>query len=330
MRCSSRSRGWPFGSGVPGQAADFAFAPVPSVIALGGVVEDRGRTKSYAAYAQADIHLTDKLDLQVGGRVTHDRKKTSLTEDFPPPVGRVVINGVFKKTKPTYSVGLNYKPVSDTLLYAKLSTGFLSGGAVGDVTFKPEYVRSYEAGVKTDLFDRRLRINAAVWDARYKGLQQAQSGATIGRPDIGALPVNSGTLKARGVELEVTAQPIDELTFGGHLGYTHKKLTNISPLFFLNQTRYKLGGVPSLTGGVYGQVVTQPIFDEATALFRLDALYQGKYIPIGGRAKVEVAAFGRNLTNNRDPNFPFPFSNILFTDAYQAARTYGAELILRY
>ena len=357
------------GSGVPGEAANFAFQPVPTMIPLGGVVEDRASTKSYAAYAQADVHITRRLDLQVGGRVTHDQKRTEFTEGGTfsdgAIVGAEVIRGEFKKTKPTYSVALNYKPVPDTLVYIKNSTGFLSGGAVGDVLFKPEYVRSYEAGVKSDLFSRRLRVNAAIWDARYKNLQQAQAGATVGRPDIGALPINSGTLKARGVELEVTAQPIEPLTLGGNLGYTHEKLSDISPLLFLTQSRYKLAGVPSLTGGVYGQVVTKPVFDQATMLFRLDALYQGRYraitdpdiatnvpafaryefspsrwllngrvalrdIALGNRAKVEVAAFGRNLTNNRDPNFPFPFSNILFTDGYQEARTFGAEVILRY
>ena len=357
------------GSGVPGEQANFAFQPVPTVIPLGGVVEDRANTKSYAAYAQADIHITDKLDLQAGGRVTHDNKQTSLTEGGVFAAGEIsgatVISGVYKKTKPTYSIGLNYKPLPGTLVYIKTSTAFLSGGAVGDVIFKPEYVRSYEAGIKTDLFDRRLRVNAAVWDARYDGLQQAQSGATIGRPDIGALAVNSGTLKARGVELEVTAQPIDELTLGGNLGYTHKKLSDISPLLLLTQTRYELAGVPSLTGGVYGQVITKPVFAEATMLFRLDALYQGRYraitdpdiatnvpafapyefspsrwllnarialrdIPLGNRAKAELAGFGRNLTNNRDPNFPFPFGNILFSDAYQTARTYGVELTFKY
>jgi iron complex outermembrane receptor protein len=357
------------GSGVPGEPANFAFQPVPTKIPLGGVVEDRASTKSYAAYAQADIHITDKFDLQVGGRVSHDNKQTSLTQGGVFTGGQItgatVISGVYTLTKPTYSVALNYRPVPGTLVYIKTSTAFLSGGAVGDVIFKPEYVRSYEAGVKADLFDRRLRVNVAIWDARYDGLQQAQAGTTVGHPNIGALAVNTGTVNARGVEAEITAQPIDGLTLGGNIGYTHDKLSNISPLLLLKQTRYELAGVPSVTGGVYAQLITKPVFDEATMLFRIDALYQGRYrsitdpdvathipafapyefaparvllnarvalshIPLGNRAKAELAAFGRNLTNNRDPSFPFPFSDILFTDAYQAARTYGLQLTLKY
>ena len=360
-------------SGVPGMNSNYAFQPLPTLLPLGGVVEDRALVKSYAGYAQADIHLTDKLDLQLGGRVTHDRKETSLTQGGTftgtrtsgTVTGTTVIRGLFKTTKPTYSVGLNYKPNPDTLVYIKHATGFLSGGAVGDVIFNPERAISFEAGLKTDLFERRLRVNAAIWRAKYEHFQSAQAGITIGRPDIGALAVDAGTIKAYGAELEVTAQPVDGVTIGGQVGYTKTKLTNVSRLFLLNQTEYKLASAPDWVGGAYGQYVTPPFFNGATMFFRLDGNYRGKFraitdpniatttpafapyefsparwilngrvalrdVPIGDRAKGELAIWGRNLTNNRLSTFPFAFSNFLFTNSYERARTWGLDFTFRY
>jgi iron complex outermembrane receptor protein len=360
-------------SGVPGMAANYAFQPLPTLLPLGGVVEDRAKVNSYAGYAQADFHLTDKLDLQLGGRVTHDRKDTSLTQGGVLTgtrtngtiTGTTAIRGIFKTTKPTYSIGLNYKLSPDTLIYVKHATGFLSGGAVGDVIFNPELASSYEAGLKTDLFDRRLRVNGAIWRATYKHFQSAQAGITIGRPEIGALAVDAGTIKAYGAELEVTAQPIEGVTLGGQVGYTHTKLINVSPLFLLTQSQYLIAGNPDWVGGAYGQYVTPPFFKGTTMLFRLDGNYRGKYravtdpnvattnpafapyqfspgrwilngrvalrdVPIGDRAKGELALWGRNLANNRLSSMPFAFSNFLFTNSYERARTWGVDFTFRY
>jgi iron complex outermembrane receptor protein len=362
-------------SGLPGYAPNPAFSPLPQLLPLGNVQISKAKTNSYAAYAQADIHLTSQLDLQLGGRITHDKKNTSLdqlgvltgdrttgtiTGTVPSPVG----GSVFTVTKPSFTVGLNYKPTRDTLIYGKASTGFLSGGAVGTLTFEPETVLAFEAGLKTEILDRRLRINVALWQATYKHNQFAQSGATVGHPELGVVVVDGGTRKTKGVELEVQARLADGLTVGGQVGYSNIKLEDVNPIFLKTQKSYRIIGNSEWVGNVNGQYITRPLFDEATMLFRIDANYQGKSwtitdpdiatnipafapyqssparwivntrvalrdIPLG-RVKGEVAVWSRNLTNNRDTLFPFQFGTILYTNSYQSARTFGADFVLKY
>ncbi len=359
-------------SGLPGYAPSPAFSPLPQLLPLGNVQVSTSKTNSYAAYAQADVHLTSQLNLQLGGRITHDMKITSLEQGGAftgnrtngTISGTTKIPGEFSVTKPTFSAGLNYKPNEDTLIYGKVATGFLSGGAVGSLVFAPETVLAFEAGLKTELLDRRLRANLAVYQATYKHNQFPQSGATIGHPELGVVVIDGGTRHTKGAELEVQARLGEGLTVGGQVGYSHVTLTNVNPVFFLAQSRYRIIGNSDWVGNINAQYVTKPLFADASMMFRIDANYQGKSwtitdpdvathipafapyqssparwilntrlalrdIPLG-HVKAEIGVWSRNLTNNRDPLFAFQFGTILYTNSYQPARTIGADVIFKY
>ncbi|RYD61173.1 MAG: TonB-dependent receptor, partial [Verrucomicrobiaceae bacterium] len=226
----------------------------------------------------------EQLGLVVGGRVTKD-KKTGAFETGGTFVGdrygegEIVGSRIFpfsfKKTKPTYSVGINYKPNSDTLLYAKHGTAFLSGGAVADLGFPPETATSYEIGLKTDLFDRMVRFNVAAYTVKYENAQATTSGTAINRPELNIAVITSGALKAKGIELDLNVAPFPGFSFGGTLGYTDAKYRDPSPL--LDQGRgIVVSGVPKWAGSGNVMYVTPPLFGDATMLFRLDATYQSK------------------------------------------------------
>jgi len=55
--------------------------------------------------------------------------------------------------------------------YAKFSTAYISGGKIANVTFNPSTAKSWEAGVKSDLLDRRLRFNLALFTVKYNDVQ---------------------------------------------------------------------------------------------------------------------------------------------------------------
>jgi iron complex outermembrane receptor protein len=125
--------------------------------------------------------------------------------------------------------------MDDAMTYLTYSTGFRSGGvAVGNgdfdgdniidlENFKPEYVDMYELGFKIDAMDRMLRANIAIFFQEYKDMQ-----LTTTRPDPSfgiPLPAieNAGKAEMKGVELEYTILPTDNLRVMGSIAYLDAK-----------------------------------------------------------------------------------------------------------
>jgi len=252
--------------GVAGQINTPQFSVFPGgVIGLGQTAVTYNYAKSYAAYGQAEVHVTPQFDVVLGARITKDDKSGVLNVgSVKGPVTTVdaVLNQLIKipftyhKTKPNWLVGLNYKPNDDTLIYGKFSTAFVSGGAVAGVPFEPETAVSWEGGIKADLFDKRLRTSLSVYTVTYKNFQTAQGGTnfTAYLDGVGAaahipglndgsanqtllskvigtfiLP-QGGPVKNSGFEFEATAMPVRGLTLGGSLGYSKTTYKDVNPV----------------------------------------------------------------------------------------------------
>jgi len=361
-------------SGVPNMAPNVAFTPVPSVLPLGNVQATRQVTTSIAAYAQGEFHITPQLDLVAGARITKDDKDNKFTfgGTYSTALGAVtgasVTRRTFKKTKPTFSVGLNYKVNDDVLVYGKFSTAYLSGGSAGPLSFKPETVASWEGGVKSEWLDRRLRFNLALYQATYKHSQAAQSGQNVfingqSLGQYGVVVVDNGTIKAKGFELEVVAAPVEGLSIGG--SFSLSDVDWKSPSVLITQGRpIRPSGISKYMAAVNAQYVTQPLIGDATMLFRIDGNYSSKYasspftdlatktpllapynkvparwiwngrmalrdVPVGP-LKGEIGLWGRNLTNNKDIIYSLIFGSISHNGSYQPARTWGVDFIVKY
>jgi iron complex outermembrane receptor protein len=357
-------------SGLPGFAPNFAFQPVTQTIPKGNVLEAGGTTKSYAAYLQAEYAFTPQFGIVAGGRITKDEKVSRFSKggtfNGSDIVGKTVVpNAEFKKSKFTYSLGVNYKPTDDLLLYAKYATGFLSGGAYADISFEPEIATSWEAGLKSEFLDRRVRFNLAAYSVKYKNLQASIPGSTIARFDLNIAVVRAGNLKVEGLEADLNIVPFDGLTLGGTVGYISKqRLSDNNPLLDNNGAGRVPIGQPDWVGTVNAQYVTSPFWGDATLMLRADMTFQSKmrispnplidtqhpafipfkYMPskqlvngrialrdveIGG-ANVEFALWGKNILDNKKPLYEFLFPNFLATASYEQARTYGLDVIFKF
>ena len=112
-------------------------------------------------------------------------------------------------------------------LYAKYASGYRAGGASSRTTnyqsFDPEEVKSYEAGMKADFWDRRARLNLAAYtmdrDNSQVDISAIQVTATGNFNNL--VTINApGTTKIRGVEADFTVRPVDELTLNFSYAYT--------------------------------------------------------------------------------------------------------------
>ena len=194
------------------------------------------RSTSQALYAQGTLSFgsfsnsLDGLRLTAGYRYTWD----SLTafSNFGLP-GAPVTSERAKFKAPNWTVGLDYDAMQNVLLYAKISRGYKSGG-IGTATpapelrsFRPEFVTSYEGGIKADwhLGGVPIRTNLSYYYTDYKDLQRTGGTAYIfnGQPVFGAQTSNAGRAHIQGVEFEGEIRPANWLTLSGTYSHTAAK-----------------------------------------------------------------------------------------------------------
>lgn len=321
--------------------------PAPIAIAYRPLA---ARNASIAAFAQGTLHITDKLDFTAGARVTKDKR---YYEDVTSsaPTGMAVTRK-FKHTD--WLATITYRPTSDIMAYAKVATGYIAGGIRSAISFEPEELISYEVGVKADLFDRRLRINAAAYTSDYKNLQ-----VTLLQNNVTIID-NAGRAKINGLELEVTAVPFEGVTIGGNLGHTDFKYKEYIQV--VNGVRTDVADkiLPTLrprwTGQLFGQF-SKPIAGVGTFSVRLDATYQSRTrltaqspyassklnelvtldpfwlvnaraslsdLDLGG-SKARLSVFVQNLMNKKNMEFATDLGSVIVA-TYRQPRTYGLDL----
>ncbi|HUD28771.1 MAG TPA: TonB-dependent receptor [Novosphingobium sp.] len=200
---------------------------------------------SISGFAQAYWQATDRLKLQAGIRYTHERTEStpSLTNSIGDPAGSnysgegnlvlssFTVGGEKSWNNVGWKLGADYEIADDTLLYASWARGFKSGGftarvgvpADGDTPYDPEKVDTFEAGIKADLLDRRLRINLAAFYTNYRDMQVAQIYFDTDTATQGNRILNAGKSEIKGFELETTAAPVDGMTLRASLAYLDAK-----------------------------------------------------------------------------------------------------------
>ena len=220
-----------------GPQFDATVAMFPNLkfgVDLGGTVS----TESYAAFGQFTWRFTDTLSLTAGGRVTHDSRNginditlRAVNPNFPPVI--VMLPSSISSTEPTGRVTLDWKAADDVLVYATAARGYKSGGinqqsASPNRTFEPEFVDSYEMGIKSQLFDRTLQVNLAGFYNEYNDLQFQVFGFA------GPEAANAGQAHAYGFEAEWVAAPSDFVTIDGSFSYLSTAYDDL--LFSVNGT----------------------------------------------------------------------------------------------
>jgi iron complex outermembrane recepter protein len=201
---------------------------------------DNNKIDQYAAFGEVTFQVNEKLTLLGGLRYFHseqdsEQETTHPFGGFGPniPVGVQTNSATGNKT--TFKVNASYQLSESALVYATVSEGFRVGGTnAADLpfasgippSFGPDSLRNYEIGAKSELLDRKLRLNGAVYRIDWDDIQVQAIDTT------GAFPftTNAGTARVNGFELEANAilAPGLQLDFGG--AYTDAKLTEDQPL----------------------------------------------------------------------------------------------------
>ncbi len=211
--------------------------PINALLDIELDVFNRIEGESWAVFGQATYDLTEKWRVTAGLRYTYETKDYELEH-------RRMASGTFAvpytKVDDDWSaftpmVSTDYQLSESMMVYASVSRGFKSGGfngrpldGVASVqSFDPEYVLSYEVGMKSEFMERRVRVNAAAFYSDYSDMQFT---ANVFNPDTGGLVQtidNVGEATISGAELEVMAVPGAGLELMLAAGYTHFDITDL-------------------------------------------------------------------------------------------------------
>ncbi|HEX7694583.1 MAG TPA: TonB-dependent receptor [Sphingomonas sp.] len=215
----------------------------------------RQTSTSYAAFGQASYKIADVLTLAAGIRYTRDRIRLSqdtafftpnpadLTADpnFSSPFYAGGANGPFPVTQPrfsnaregsgrvTWDASATYKLNASVNLYARVARGYHSGVITGQAMFSPletagpETVTSYEAGLKSEFLDRKIRFNLAGFHYVYKDQQLPVFIRDGSGTDIIRL-INAPGGLGTGFEADVQIKPNRYISFGGQIGYVDTRI----------------------------------------------------------------------------------------------------------
>ncbi len=216
-------------------------------------------TKNYAFFGQADYEISPLVSVTVGGRYTNEKKTfnggqsdlngffykvsgcttygnpCSSLLGFPDPNQplRFVVSQDQHQKFNNFSpkLGIQLHPSRDVMVYGSWSKGYKTGGWTTRLsaplnyapTFNPEKAETFEAGIKSELLDRHLQINAAVFTTRYSDIQL--------NFQLGISPTiqNAGDARIKGFEVEAVLAPVAGLTINSSIGYTQAKYTSVLP-----------------------------------------------------------------------------------------------------
>lgn len=191
------------------------------------------RYSETAGFADLTWHVTDKLDLQVGGRYAGNRQTSISTAVDATPGSIFGGNGTTSvKTSDnafTWLITPTYHFNRDMMVYARFASGYRPGGtnatASGQGPFSPDRVVNYELGFKGRVIPGLLTIDTALFQIDWRNIQLQ---GTNPANSIGFF-VNGGTARSRGLEFAAELTPWKGMTVNGNIAYTDATLTQTLP-----------------------------------------------------------------------------------------------------
>jgi iron complex outermembrane recepter protein len=243
---------------------------------------DSQNNNAWAVFADATYDFSRQFQLDVALRYDQDdvQNTTDTPNDFLPPATKpgaytgLVRKQTFDAVQPKFT--LRYKPSDNLTFYGGWSRGFRSGGfnqtGVGAIAaaagqlgvhdvFQAEVADTWEIGAKSEFFDRRLTVNAALFDTTSTNGYFFYYSATTSTQNLGNLDA-----RYKGGELELTAAATNWLDVYASYGYTNGQITNMEdPKVIGNEP-------PLLTKDTVnaGFQVHQPLGGGVNGVLRLD------------------------------------------------------------
>lgn len=311
-------------------------------------------TRSYAAYGQASVVppiLDDRLELTVGLRYTHDKKK-GLQLQFQGAPSTAAFD--LPSHSLDHNVTLAFSPVKDVHIYVRHATGYrASGVSLRDpafVPFKPDSTDSLELGLKSEFWQHRARINLAGFATDFHDMRTSFSDPAD--PTTTRLFNAKRKTTVKGLEVEATLVPFDGVTLAAAYSHLEVHVPDQANPFDPSQVQaFTLSQAPrdsaslsadikvanlrvgklSLHGDGYwtSRVVSVPqLVTTGTGYSLYNARLTLSDIPLFGDHRLKAALWVKNLTDEKYRVFELAWVGTTSTSRvvqFGTPRTVGAE-----
>jgi len=233
---------------------------------------------AYSGYLQMQYKPIDVIEIDVGGRYSYERKRLpmvrtggGLSDSVLP--GTTVLDestevpaSLLPKRKDNWNdfspeITASYRPNGNLTFFGSYKHGFLSGGfnsgsvtfnpaaypsGTLDLSYKPQKVKGFEAGMKGDFFGRTLRIDLAAYT--YKIIDQQVSDVINATNTIS----NAGGSRVKGVEADFTWRtPVRGFILNGNIAYNKGTYTKYPDAPCYGGQTEATGCNGGLVGGVF-------------------------------------------------------------------------------
>ncbi|MCK0530667.1 TonB-dependent receptor [Sphingobium agri] len=267
QRLSLKSLGVPWqlqAAGISPETVDTVIALYGGALPIQNSLSQPQSVQNFAAFADFSIPLTSRVHVRLGLRYDHEAQTRSVSQtaaidqalpdpaQSPSPALAPIVsqlnsslrtlvagaNGSDRARRVAYDAWLPLMAVtydlSDKLaISGSIRRGYRAGGSGinqqrGEAfRYGPEYTTSYEASMRSNLFDRRLTFNANLfwtdWEQQQIALQLTAGSL------FDSQIVNAGRSRLYGFELEASVTPIDALSFQFGSGYTRTRFSGPAP-----------------------------------------------------------------------------------------------------
>jgi iron complex outermembrane recepter protein len=299
------------------------------------------RAKTFGLFGSASYELLDGLKLSAEARYQWDTINhvvripggADLEETFKSFSPRVILNYEFAPSASAYvSWARGTRPGTFNLTLTTLSQFALDQiQSQFDVpTAVPEEtLNMFEAGIKGEFFDRRLRVLATAYYGLWRDRQINQNIAFRPTPTSTTVTTNTFTLANGktdlwGLELESSFRATDALSFDATFNWAHTRIVEASCTEcvaingVLNPVGNSMERYPEFSG-TFAANYDAPISDRWSLISRVDAIYTGRQYATAAnvawlKPSVRVNArigirndtysleiFGRNVFDNKRP-----------------------------
>lgn len=178
------------------------------------------KSDSLGAFFQTSYSITEDLKLTAGLRYSEDEKSADVSRKAFSKRKSEDFTNQDSWSKLTWKLGTDWQVTKHNMLYASVSTGFKSGGflQIKDAeSYDDEEIIAWEIGSKNRFLENRLQANITAYYYEYTDMQLR----TI--RDLSSVVTNAGESEIKGIELELLANPIENLELSAAFTYTNAK-----------------------------------------------------------------------------------------------------------